>query len=207
MTSKALIVEDHPIVSESLIRMISETFSDMTCIHAATGSKGLAYLNGNHFDVVLLDINLPDMSGIDFCREALSRFPGIRILALTSMTQRHTVENVIQNGALGFVLKTSDTNDIIEGIRQVMDGKPYVGTGVRELIQRKSQGSPELPVITKRESEILRLIAEGLTNQEIADKLFISSFTVDSHRKNLLLKLGVKNTAQLIKSALSLGII
>jgi DNA-binding NarL/FixJ family response regulator len=207
MNKKTLIVEDHPIVTESLIRMISDTFYDMTCVHAATAGKGLAYLNGNHFDLVLLDINLPDMSGIDFCTEAISRFPGLKILAITSMTQRHIVEKTLQAGALGFVLKTSDTKDITEGIRQVIEGRPYLGTGVRELIQKKSSGSAGVPVITRRESEILRLIADGNTNQEIADRLFISTFTVDSHRKNLLLKLGVKNTAQLIRSATSLGII
>jgi len=207
MSKKALIVEDHPIVTESLIRMVSDSFTEMTCVHAATGNKALAYLNGNHFDIILLDINLPDMSGIDFCTEALSRYPGMRILAITSMTQRYIVEKTLQAGALGFVLKTSDTKDIIEGIRQVMEGNAYVGAGVRELIQKKSSGISDTPVITRRESEILRLIAEGHTNQEIAEKLFISSFTVDSHRKNLLLKLGVKNTAQLIKSAISLGII
>jgi DNA-binding NarL/FixJ family response regulator len=128
-------------------------------------------------------------------------------MAITSLTQRYTIEKTLEAGALGFVLKTSDIRDITEGIRMVSEGRRYLGNGVEELIQKRSSGNSAAPVISRRESEILRLIANGLTNQEIADKLFISAFTVDSHRKNLILKLGVKNTAQLIKSALSLGII
>jgi DNA-binding NarL/FixJ family response regulator len=204
---KVLIVEDHPIVSDSLFRLINETFENTICVHAATGSKGLAYLNGNHFDIVLLDINLPDMSGIEFCSQARKRTPALRILVVTSLAQRHIIEKAIQSGVTGFVLKTSDVRDIIEGIKQVMGGNPYFGIGVKNLMEGHPVSSTSEPVITKRESEILRLIADGFTNQEIADRLFISSSTVDSHRKNLLVKFDAKNTAALVKTAISKGLI
>lgn len=204
---KVLIVEDHPIVSDSLFRLINDTFENTTCVHAGTGTKGLSYLNGNHFDIIPLDINLPDMSGIEFCSQARSRFPELKILVVTSLAQRHVIDKAIQSGVMGFVLKTSDVRDITEGIMQVMDGKTYFGLGVKDLMDGHTVSGSSEPVITKRESEILRLIADGFTNQEIADRLFISSSTVDSHRKNLLVKFNSKNTAALVKTAISKGII
>jgi DNA-binding NarL/FixJ family response regulator len=204
---KVLIVEDHPIVSDSLFRLINESFDNTTCVHATTGAKGLSYLNGNHFHIVLLDINLPDMSGIDFCNEAKARFPDLNVLVVTSMAQRHIIEKAVHAGAKGFVLKTSDIKDITEGIRQVMNGNSYFGTGVRELMTGHSVSGTSEPLITRRESEILKLIADGFTNQEIADKLFIGSSTVDSHRKNLLIKFDARNTASLVKTAIEKGLI
>jgi DNA-binding NarL/FixJ family response regulator len=208
MSKLFLIVEDHPIVSESLSRIIADSNLDVRCLQAATAAKGLAFLNGNSFDLIILDINLPDMNGIEFCKIAKSRFPGQKILAITTMAQRHIVEKMLDQGADGFILKTSDIDDIIGGIRQILNGNQvYLGKGVKDLIKGISQENSDLPMITKRESEILKLIADGLTNQEIADQLCISTFTVDSHRKNLLLKFNAKNTATLVKIVVSKGII
>lgn len=202
MSKVALIVEDHPIVTESVLRLISDSGLPVVSLCAATGAKGLGFLNGQHVDIVLLDINLPDMSGIEFCKEARQRFPELKILAITSMAQRHVVENMLESGANGFVLKTSDSGEIIEGMKAVLDGKNYLGAGVKELLERKYNPADDVPVLSKREIEVLRLIADGLTNQEIGEKLFISPLTVDSHRKNLLLKFSAKNTASLVKIAM-----
>ena len=207
VSKKVLIVEDHPIVSDSLFRLVNESFENIICIHASTGSKGLAYLNGNHFDIVLLDINLPDISGIEFCTQARIRFPELKILAVTSLAQRHVIEKSIEAGMNGFVLKTSDIKDITDGITEVLAGRRYLGKGVKELISSRPSGNSSDPIITRRESEILKLIADGLTNQEIAEKLFISTSTVDSHRKNLLIKFDAKNTAALVKIAIDKGLI
>jgi DNA-binding NarL/FixJ family response regulator len=207
ISKKVLIVEDHPIVSDSLLRLINESFENTLCVHAATGAKGLSYLNGNLFDIILLDINLPDMSGIDFSIQAISRFPGLKILVVTSLAQRHIIEKAVRAGVKGFVLKTSDIKDITEGIKKVMEGESYFGAGVREIMSGHSVSGTSEPLITRRESDILRLIADGFTNQEIAEKLFISTSTVDSHRKNLLVKFDAKNTAALVKTAISRGII
>ena len=207
VSKKVLIVEDHPIVSDSLFRLINETFENTICIHAATGAKGLSYLNNNRFDIVLLDINLPDMTGIEFASQARARFPGLKILVVTSLAQRHVIEKAVGAGVLGFVLKTSDIKDITEGIKRVSEGNSYFGLGVKELMNGHSVSGTSEPLITRRESEILKLIADGFTNQEIAEKLFISSSTVDSHRKNMLIKFNAKNTAALIKTVISKGII
>jgi DNA-binding NarL/FixJ family response regulator len=208
MSQRILIVEDHPIVSESLARIIADSDLDVQIYSAANAAKGLAYLNGNSINLILLDINLPDMNGIEFCRIAKARFPGIKILAITTIAQRHIIEKMLDEGADGFILKTSDIEDIIGGIRHILGGKQlYLGKGVKDLMKGNSQENYDTPMITKRESEILKLIADGLTNQEIAIQLFISTFTVDSHRKNLLLKFNAKNTATLVKIIVSKGII
>jgi DNA-binding NarL/FixJ family response regulator len=208
MSKKILIVEDHPIVSESLSRLFSEPNLNFTCFSAATGTKGLAFLNGNHIDLVILDINLPDMSGIEFCKTAKIRLHGIKIVAVTTLAQRHIIEQMLDAGVDGFILKTSGTDDILNGVLKVLNtGELYLGKGVKDLIKGISAENNDLPMITKRESEILKLIADGLTNQEIGEKLFISPLTVDTHRKNLLLKFNARNTAILIKTAVSKGYI
>jgi len=204
---KALIVEDHPIVSDSLSNLIGSSDLGLECFHVNTAHKGLAWLNGNKTEIVLLDINLPDMSGIEFCRISKSRHADIKILAITSIEQRHVIDEMLAAGADGFILKSSDTSEILDAIRQIILGNHYVSKSVAELLKGKLPTNSDLPVLTRREVEVLKLIADGLTNQEIADKLFISSWTVDSHRKNLLLKFNAKNTASLVKTAVTSGII
>jgi DNA-binding NarL/FixJ family response regulator len=208
MLKQILIVEDHPIVSESLSRLFNDPALGMKCFAAQTGTKGLAFLNGNSIDLVILDIHLPDMDGIEFCKIAKSRFPSLKVVAVTTVAQRHVVEQMLDAGADGFILKTTDTEDIVNGILQVMNnGQLYLGKGVKDLIKGISAINTDLPMITRRESEILKLIADGLTNHEIGEKLFISPLTVDTHRKNLLLKFNARNTAILIKTAVSKGYI
>jgi DNA-binding NarL/FixJ family response regulator len=204
---KALIVEDHPIVSDSLTNLINASDLGLECHHTSTAHDGLAWLNGNKAGIILLDINLPDMSGIEFCRIGKSRYAGLKILAITSIEQRYVADQMLAAGADGFILKSSDTNEILKAIRQVISGNQYISISVADLLKGKLSTNGDLPVLTRREVEVLKLIADGLTNQEIADKLFISSWTVDSHRKNLLLKFNAKNTAMLVKTAVTNGII
>lgn len=203
----ALIIEDHPIVSDSLNHLISASDLGIECFAVATLRDALAWLNSHKPEIILLDISLPDGSGIDFCREAKNRFPELKVLAITSIEQRHVVDNMMAAGANGFILKSSDTDEILEAIRQVLAGKDFISAGVKGLLSGRDTVNTNLPVLTRREVEVLKLIADGMTNQEIAEKLFISTWTVDSHRKNLLLKFNAKNTAILVKTAVSSGII
>jgi DNA-binding NarL/FixJ family response regulator len=203
----ALIVEDHPIVSESLTNLIHASKLELECHHASTAHDGLAWLNGHKAEIILLDINLPDLSGIEFCRIAKSRYAGLKILAITSIEQRYVVDQMLAAGADGFILKSSDTSEILEAITQIIAGNQYISQSVSDLLKGKLATNGDMPFLTRREVEVLKLIADGLTNQEIAEKLFISSWTVDSHRKNLLLKFNAKNTAILVKTAVTSGII
>jgi DNA-binding NarL/FixJ family response regulator len=204
---KALIVEDHPIVSDSLTNLIHSSVIDLECYHVTTAHDGLAWLNGNKAAIILLDINLPEMSGIEFCKLAKSRYSDLKILAITSIEQRHVVDQMLAAGANGFILKSSDTAEILEAIKQIISGNSFISQSVADLLKGKFPANSDLPILTRREVEVLKLIADGLTNQEIAEKLFISTWTVDSHRKNLLLKFNAKNTASLVKTAVTNGII
>jgi len=207
MIKKVLIVEDHPIVSESLKQIICGSQMGFQCFFASTGKKGLSYLNGHFFDLIILDINLPDINGIEFCSIVKSHNQNQRILAITSMAQRLVIEQMIEKGVDGLIFKTSDLEEIVEAVKAVLEGKQFWGKGVRELITKKNFVNGQKLILTKREVEILSLISDGLTNQEIADKLFICCSTVDRHRKNLLLKFDANNTAKLVKMAISKGII
>lgn len=207
MPQLALIVEDHPIVSNSISGLIQSNIHDLECYAVNTGQSGLAYLNSHKPDIILLDINLPDMSGIDFLREASSRFTGLKVLAFTSIEQRHVVEQMIALKVNGFILKSSDTEEILDAISTVLNGGQYFSKQVSLILKNKNSSQSNIPLLTRREVEVLRLISDGLTNQEIADKLFISAWTVDSHRKNLLVKFDAKNTASLVKIAASHGLL
>ena len=207
MMKKALIVEDHPIVSESLKQFVCNAEIGLQCENADTGKKGLSFLNGQHFDLIILDINLPDLNGIEFCGIVKTRNPNQKILAITSMAQRLVIEQMIGKGVNGLILKTSDLSEITEAVKDVLLGEFFLGKGVKELINGRNTDSSQKQTLTRREVEILTLISDGLTNQEIANKLFISCSTVDSHRKNMLLKFNVPNTAALVKFALTQGLI
>jgi DNA-binding NarL/FixJ family response regulator len=198
---KILIVDDHPVVLEGLKMVLSE----YNCREAATGTECLRLLPDFHPDIVLLDINLPDMSGIDLCKTILARNKNTKVLALSYFNQRSWVTRMIENGAKGYILKNATAEEIKEAIVEVMKGNEHYSPEIAEIINRRPHHDETF--LTRREIEILRLIADGDTNVVIAEKLCVSPLTVDSHRKNLITKLDAKNTASLIKIALRKGLI
>jgi DNA-binding NarL/FixJ family response regulator len=198
---KILIVDDHPIVVEGLKLVLSE----YDCRAAVTGMDCLQVLRDFKPEIVLLDINLPDMSGIDLCKTILEQNKRIKVLAISSFNQRSWVTRMIENGAKGYILKNATDDEIKLGIQEVLNGKEHYSPEITEIINKKSHQDETF--LTRREIEILRLIADGDTNLVIADKLCVSPLTVDSHRKNLIMKLDAKNTASLIRIALTKGLI
>jgi DNA-binding NarL/FixJ family response regulator len=167
--------------------------------HAMNAASCLAFLQQEQPDVILMDINLPDMSGIDLCKEVKSRYKDIHIVGLSSYNQQSFIQKMLDNGASGYVLKNATREELVDAIGTVINGRIFLSNEA-ELTVQKNENSKS-PIITKREKEVLLLIADGLTNNEIAVKLFISITTVESHRKNLLAKFKVKNTASLIRMA------
>jgi DNA-binding NarL/FixJ family response regulator len=151
-----------------------------------------------------MDINLPDKSGIDLCKEVKDKYPSVFVLGLSTFNQQAFIRNMIDNGASGYVLKNATKDELLDAIKTITAGKTYLSQEVSAIL--KTSDNEAIP-ITRREKEILALIAEGLTNAEIAEKLFLSIATVNTHRKSLLEKLDAKNTAILIGKAIKNGMI
>ena len=201
-----LIVEDHPVVIEGLKKLLLDSGLAKLCVTASTGKECTTYLKNYTPDIILLDINLPDVNGIDLCKTIKTDYPNLKILAISSFGQRSYILRMMENDALGYVLKNSSEEEIIGAIKDVVAGQKHIGFEVSEILNQ-SKKNVDSPLLTRRETEVLQMIANGFTNQEIADKLFVSPLTVDSHRKNLLMKLSAKNTAELIKIAFCKGLI
>jgi DNA-binding NarL/FixJ family response regulator len=206
MAIKVFIVDDHYMVIEG-IRSLLQNEKDIDWMgHATNAASCLAFLQQQTPDVLLMDINLPDTSGIDLCKEVKEKYPAIAILALSTFNQQSFIEKMLANGASGYVIKNATQQELMEAIHTVVKGKQYLSFDAA-ITLRKTDTQNDVPVITRREKEVLELIAEGMTNNEIAQKLFISQTTVDTHRKNILSKLGAKNTASLIRIATQLKLI
>lgn len=196
------ITDDHPIVLDGLKNLINSQ-EDMQLKGLFTnGADMLEALKEEAPHVLLLDINLPDISGIELSRQLRVAFPDLRIIILSIHNEKAVIGSVLKNKVSGYLLKNSAGDEIIEAIHRVMGGETYLCRQVREIYDNvQGAGLEVVPVITRREKEVLALIAEGYTSLQIADKLFISSHTVDSHRKNLMEKFETNSIAVVIKLA------
>ena len=199
MATRVFIVDDHYMIIEG-IRSLLQNEPDIEMIgHAMNAASCLAFLKNIQPNVILMDINLPDINGIELCKVVKIKYPDIRVLGLSTFNQQSFVEKMIANGASGYVLKNASKEELLEGIETVMSGKQYLSDEVARSFEENSTSGR--PVLTRREKEVLELISAGMTNAEIAEKLFVSTTTVDTHRKNLLAKFEIKNTASLIRLA------
>ena len=199
---RVFIVDDHPVVIEGIHSLLINEKDIEWAGQAMTAQSCLGFFVNNTADVVLMDINLPDMSGVDLCAIMNEKYPGIVVVGLSTFDQGLYVKKMMDNGASGYVLKNASKEELLEAIRTVYRGAVFLSHETGKALQAYQSASKiQLPLLSQREKEILSLIAEGLTNPQIADKIFLSQFTVDTHRKNLMAKLNVKNTATLIKLA------
>ena len=206
MAIKLFIVDDHYMVIEGIHSLLQHEKDIDWMGHASNAASCLSFLLHEKPDVILMDINLPDKNGIDLCKEVKEKYPSIYILGLSTFNQQSFIEKMITNGASGYLLKNATQQELMEGIHTVMQGKQYLSFDAAVAI-RKTDADNEAPIITRREKEVLELIAEGLTNNETAERLFISPSTVDTHRKNLLAKFGARNTASLVKIAMQYNLL
>lgn len=196
---KLLIVDDHQIILEGLKNIFNHAENVRIINTAVTGAECRKALLHELPDVILLDISLPDISGIDLCKEIKTAHPKIRIVALSSFNEYAIVRRMIDHGASGYVVKNAMPQEIILSVERVMQNEIFLCEEIDLLMHNRSSN----PVwLTHREKELLCFIVAGYTNTEIAEKMFLSIETINSYRKNLLVKMGARNTAALVRMAL-----
>ena len=202
-TIKIFIVDDHHMIIEGLKSLLKKEQNIELVGSANSAERCMQFFKVYTCDVILMDINLPDTNGIELCAIITKKHPLVKVIALSTFNQGTYVRKMIESGANGYLLKNADKHEILKAITTVMSGNNYLTIEAEKALRYENDQQNKLPKLTKRELEVLGLIANGLTNHQISEKLFISIDTVDSHRKNLHSKLNVNNTAMLIKFATS----
>lgn len=207
---KICIVDDHQILLQGL-KMMLEAEDNLDVVGIYRGGKEVLDSLDHTVQVVLLDINMPEMSGIEVCKKIKSKYPQIQVIALSMYNQPSYINRMIQAGAAGYLLKNSGKQEITTAIDAVVKGGNYFPRSIIDtLVNTPTTSNKESLLhtpLTRREKQILELIAQEMTTQEIADHLHISLNTVESHRKNLLSKFNVRNSIGLVRKAMEKGII
>lgn len=210
---KVLLVDDHKIVRDGIKLMLQPQAGIEVVAEAENGDEVLGLLEEQTVDVVVMDINMPEMDGISTTKQVKEKYPLIKILALTMSSDDSHIRQMVQAGASGYIMKSAGRDELKTAIHDVMKGKHYFSDQatqsiMMDLVKNKGKSVDPEPIhITERELEVLQLIVKEFTNQEIAKKLYISPRTVDAHRRNLLQKTGARNTAGLVKYAFTHNLI
>ena len=211
--TRILLVDDHALVRQGL-RLILDGEPDLAVVaEAGDGAEAVELSSGGDVDLAILDIAMPRMTGLQAAREMSRRAPGVRILMLSMYDNEQYFFEALKAGASGYVLKSVADRDLVEACRAAMRGEPFLYAGavtalIRDYLQRNRQGE-RIPdsILTPREEEIVKLIAEGHSSKEIAETLVISAKTVDRHRANILQKLGMRDRLDLARYAIRAGLI
>jgi DNA-binding NarL/FixJ family response regulator len=201
-----LIVDDHPMVLEGMRSLLSGISYLQIAGIATNAFEAMDMIKNTVVQVAIVDINLPDINGIELTKKIKTEYPPIKVLAMSTFKERSYISQMIQNGASGYLVKSASKEEIEEAILASYEGKLYLSMDIN-TVDVNTQINAVVPAISTREKEVLGLIAEGLTNSQIAAQLFISLHTVESHRKNLLIKFDANNTATLIKLAVRYNLV
>lgn len=211
-----LIVDDHPLLREGLKTIIADNAQLEVVGEAGNGRKALQMARKLKPDLVLLDISLPDQSGVQLIREIRKVSPGTRIMMISMHSKVDYIVKAFHAGATGYMVKDSASDRLLQGIYSVLKGNYFMDSSVSHKVVKKLMQFPEKEVkiinaayetLTSREQEIMVLLAEGLSTKQIAEKLFISPKTVENHRSNILRKLNLHSTIELVRYAARLGMI
>ena len=205
------ITDDHPLLVEGMKNILAQSRNVKLVNSFPSADETINYKGFSQIDVLLLDINLPDMDGIALCGKLHTKWPHLKIIGLTSHKQTSFLKGMLKAGAKGFLVKNTPAEEIIGAIEIVFMGQEYIQTEMKELLiaetLKTGHHNSFIPKLTRRELEILKLITEEHTTQEIAEKLFLSPKTVETHRQNLMLKLEAKNSIGLVKIAMHKGLV
>lgn len=201
-----VLVDDHQMVLEGLRALLAGNKGIAIQGAFTNGADVMVFLDGNNpADILFLDINLPGMNGFELCKLIKKKHPAVKIIALSTHTERSAITRMIQNGASGYLSKSADSKQLLAAIYAVQANGIYLGDEVQ--MELASPGAATQPKLTRREQEVLIQIAEGKTTAQIAEALFLSHLTVETHRRNIMLKFDVSNSAALIKLAVENGLI
>lgn len=206
MLKSILIVDDHPMVLMGMAAIVKQMDGFLVAGLAKDAIEAVAFLSENPVDMVLTDIHLPEINGLELCQRIKQDFPQIRVVGMSTFNDQVLIGKLISAGALGFVSKSASPDEIAEVFQKVSNDQIHISAATKNH-QPNPSNNPNNIVVTRREKEIIALISQGLTTKEIADQIFVSPSTVDSHRKNLLEKFDVLNTASLITKASKMGLI
>ena len=212
MKTKILLVDDHKILRDGICSIV-KGYPDMEVIgEAADGKKALQLVEELSPDVVIMDISMPDLNGIDATRRIISDHPKIKVIALSMHHDKQFVSEIFKAGASGYLLKDCAFDELEHAVRIVMDGKTYINPQIASLVieslvnQPQTSSPKSFSLLTDREREVLQLIAEGQSTKEIAGKLSVSAKTIESHRRQVMGKLNIRNVAELTKYAIREGL-
>lgn len=210
---KIIIADDHQLFIDGIKSIIKSIKNLEICAEVNNGKQLLVCLSTQACDVILMDINMPDMDGIEATKEVKKLYPDIKIIMLTMYSSRDYIEKLLRVGADGYILKNTGKEELQKAIETVYRGESYFSVEVTERImeglqkKKSAERNSFMVELTEREIDVLKLIVQELTTSEIAEKLFISTHTVETHRKNLISKLNVRNIAGLVKYAIQNGLV
>lgn len=208
---RVMIVDDHEIFRKGLAMVINKAKNAKVVAEAGNGQEFLDIIEKEKIDLVFMDIEMPVMNGIEATKTALQKYPELKIVALSMFGEEEYLQQMVDAGVKGFLLKNIGKDDLYRAMQCISEGKNYFSEELLQFFTRKYIQQPKQEAsdvnLTKRELEILQLIAEGFTDSEIADKLFISQRTVNGHRASLIAKTGSKNTVNLLTYAIKNGLV
>ena len=208
---RLLIVDDHRIV-RSGIKLLFQGNEDVEFVgEFDNGTDALEIMSELQPNVVITDISMPKMNGFELTKKIKELHPSINVLVLSMHDDDDYILDALESGAMGYLLKDSDDEDIINAVNSIAAGKMYYNNSVSDVFAKKllrqKTGDVEVKKLTDRELEVMELIVKGFNNKEIANLLFVSKRTIDNHRTNFMKKIGSKNTADIVRTAISMGLV
>ena len=210
---KLLIADDHEMIRDGLRVLLNQTGQFDIVAEASNGREVIEVIKKiDELDIIVLDINMPDKDGIEVTTELKKTYPEIKILIVTMYNRKEFIKSLMEIGVDGYILKNSGKDELVAALNSLNRGEPYYGAEITKTVMKSYQkqrvfDSPLDIEMSEREKETIRLIADGLSTHEIGEKLFLSTHTINTHRKNILNKLNVKNSAGVIRYGIQTGIV